>query len=258
MNRLFFSLALPALILSATVAYGQNAQVQDVQTAMGTREQLIVHEGYTLSYNSAQRLPNWVAYEITKEKLSSHKTERIAGLRVDPQATGAQATVFDYEKGGNYDPGLLVSADDMLWSKKAAEESTYLSTACPMAHALYDGAWFDLEIMCRKWAEKYGPLYVVSGPLFVDGVAVQQTIGETKLLVPHAFFKVVAQKRGAKWCAAGFIFTNTNHANHSLTEAAKCVRIVELLTGHDFFWRLPQDVQDAMEINYDASEWSMK
>lgn len=258
MNRLFFSLVLTALVLAAPLASGQDAKVQDVQTAMGTREQLIAHEGYTLSYNSGQRLPNWVAYEITKEKLAERKAERASGLRMDPQASGAQSTVYDYEKAGNYDPAFLVSADDMLWSKKAEEESTYLTTVCPMAHNLYDGAWFDLEMMCRKWAEKYGPLYVVSGPLFVDGVAVQQTIGDNKLLVPHAFFKVVAQKRGSKWCAAGFIFTNTNHANHSLTEAAKSVRIVELLTGHDFFWRLPQDVQDSMELNYVASDWTLK
>jgi len=258
MNRLFFSLALPALILSASAAYAQTAQVQDVQTAMGTREQLIAHEGFTLSYNNAQRLPNWVAYELTKEKLSAHKAERMAGARLDPLASGAQATATDYEKGGNYDLCYLVPSDDMLWSKKAEEETTYMTTACPMAHSLYDGAWFDLEVLCRKWAERYGPLYVACGPLFVDGVAVQQKLGDSNIPIPHAFFKVVAQKRGSKWTAAGFIFTNTNHANHSLTEAVKGVRIIELIAGHDFFWRLPQEVQDDMEINYVASDWSIR
>ena len=258
MNRLFFSLACFSCFLFAPAAFGQEAKVEDVQTAMGTREQLIVHEGYTLSYNNAQRLPNWVAYELTKERLSSRKAERMNGLRRDPQANGSQATIIDYEKAGNYDPCYLAPVDDMLWSKKAEEESTYITSVCPMAHSLNDGAWFDLEMMCRKWAEKYGPLYIVSGPLFVDGVAVQQTIGDNQIPIPHAFFKVIAQKRGSKWCAAGFIFTNTNHANHSLTEAAKSVRIIELLTGHDFFWRLPQDVQDSMELNYSASEWAIK
>ena len=32
----------------------------------GRKEQIIFHTGYTVSYNSDWKIPNWVAYELTK------------------------------------------------------------------------------------------------------------------------------------------------------------------------------------------------
>ncbi|KAA6315971.1 hypothetical protein EZS27_033653, partial [termite gut metagenome] len=32
------------------------------------REQIIFHTGYTVSYNELWRLPNWVAYELTRSE----------------------------------------------------------------------------------------------------------------------------------------------------------------------------------------------
>jgi len=249
-------LAVACLSILSFSAVAQEAKVEDVQTAMGTREQIIVHDGYTVSYNSDRKIPNWVAYELTQEKLAAQKATA-SGMRLDPMVKGVQATPFDYERSGNYDPCHLAPILDMRWSQKAAEESTFLSSVAPQAHNLYDGAWLDLEEMCRRWVKHYGTLYIVSGPVFVDGVAVQSTVGDG-VLVPHAYFKVIAQKRGSRWCAAGFIFTNVNHMNQSIADASQSVDIIELITGHDFFWRLPQNIQDEMEMNYLPSDWVVR
>ncbi len=254
MNRLFFLLTIPCLALLSWPASAQEAKVEDVQTAMGTREQIIVHDGYTVSYNSDRKIPNWVAYELTREKLSQNAM-RVDSFRYDPKVKGAQASTYDYDNAGHYDPCRLAPSLDMRWSERAAEESAYLSNVCPQAHNLYDGAWLDLEQLCRQWVERYGTLYIVCGTVFVDGVAAQMTVGND-VIVPHAFFKVIAQKRGSRWCALGFIFTNVNHLSQSVADAVKSVDVIELLTGHDFFWRLPQDIQVSMEASYNPADWS--
>lgn len=254
MKRIVLLTALCCLTSLPAPLFAQDAKVEDVQTALGTREQIIEHEGYTVSYNSSRKLPNWVAYELTPEKLKAQKAGRVDGFRLDPLVQGAQATPYDYEELGNYDACQLVPSLDMRWSKKAAEECTYLTTVCPQAHNVYDGAWFDLEQLCRQLVEKYGTLYIVSGPLFVTGVVSDVTVGQG-VKIPHAFFKVIAQKRGGRWCAAGFIFTNVNHLTQSLSDAGNCVDIIEMITGHDFFWRLPQNIQDAMESLYNPADW---
>ena len=47
-------------------------------------EQVIRHEGYTVSYNSDYKIANWVAYELTAEEAKSKKTERSNKIRTGP------------------------------------------------------------------------------------------------------------------------------------------------------------------------------
>lgn len=49
------------------------------------QEQVIKHEGYTVSYNSEYRIANWVAYELTATEAKSKKTERSNKFVPDPQ-----------------------------------------------------------------------------------------------------------------------------------------------------------------------------
>ena len=37
------------------------------------KEQVIKHEGYTVSYNSDYKIANWVAYELTSKEATSKK-----------------------------------------------------------------------------------------------------------------------------------------------------------------------------------------
>ena len=49
------------------------------------KEQVIRHEGYTVSYNSDYRIANWVAYELTDKEAVSKKAERSKPQRDEEQ-----------------------------------------------------------------------------------------------------------------------------------------------------------------------------
>ena len=50
-------------------------------------EQIIKHEGYTVSYNKNWRLPNWVAYELIRDELRG-TVSRTDKFVVDPYVNG--------------------------------------------------------------------------------------------------------------------------------------------------------------------------
>ncbi|MDR2844216.1 MAG: DNA/RNA non-specific endonuclease, partial [Candidatus Symbiothrix sp.] len=91
----------------------------------GRKEQIIEHTGYTVSYNQEWKIPNWVAYELTKDEIEG-VTPRGKAFIPDPAVHGVSATTDDYKNSG-YDRGHMAPAADMKWSKQAMNESFYLS-----------------------------------------------------------------------------------------------------------------------------------
>ena len=68
-------------------------------------------------------------------------------------------------------------------------ESFLYSNICPQDARLNSGDWNEIEIACRRWAEKYGDVYIVCGPLFYNQEHLM--IGAHQVVVPEAFYKVV-------------------------------------------------------------------
>ena len=66
------------------------------------------------------------------------------------------------------------------------------------------GVWKNLEAKVRDYAEHNGTLYVVTGPIF-DKNTPSITIGENKVAVPDAYYKVILDPNPAHPKAIGFI-----------------------------------------------------
>ena len=75
-------------------------------------EQIIEHLGYTVSYNHAWHLPNWVAYELTHVEVQG-ESSRTDKFLPDPQVQGDPVVTRDY-KGSGYDRGHMAPAADLL------------------------------------------------------------------------------------------------------------------------------------------------
>ena len=99
-----------------------------------------------------------------------------------------RATNMDYINSG-YDRGHICPSGDNKWSEEAQLQSFLYTNCCPQLHNLNAGDWNELEGKCRKWAQQYGGVYIVSGPLLLNKK--HKTIGKNKVVVPEAFFKVV-------------------------------------------------------------------
>lgn len=213
-------------------------------------ELILYHEGFAISYNQSRRIPNWVAYELTKSETYGD-VERTDYFDVDPSVTGPQAKFSDYSHTG-YDRGHMAPAGDMKWSKEAMDACFYLTNICPQNHSLNKGDWNDLEIKCREWARRYGRAWIVTGPIVTSKDP--KTIGSHHVVVPDAFFKAVLVPRGDSYEAIAYVMEN-NDKPHDRTACSLSIDELESLTGIDFFCALPDDVEAKVEQKVTPSVW---
>lgn len=216
----------------------------------GTPEQILKRTGYVASYNKTTMLPNWVAWHLTAERTEGSAKRSGVDFAEDTEVPEPRATDWDYYNSG-YDRGHMCPAADNKWSKKAMEESFLFTNMCPQNGNLNRGDWNEMEMACRKWAKKYGDLYIVCGPILYKGK--HKTIGKNKVVVPEAFFKVVL-RTGDDPQAIGFIYKNTS-GNRPKDSYVNTVDEVERITGIDFFPSLPDDVEKKVEAECDLGLW---
>lgn len=216
----------------------------------GTPEQILERTGYVASYNKVTLLPNWVAWHLTAERTEGSAKRSGVDFAEDTEVPEPRATDWDYYNSG-YDRGHMCPAADNKWSKKAMEESFLFTNMCPQNGNLNRGDWNEMEMACRKWAKKYGDLYIVCGPILYKGK--HKTIGNNKVVVPEAFFKVVL-RTGDNPQAIGFIYKNTS-GNRPKDSYVNTVDEVERITGIDFFPSLPDNVEKNVEATADIANW---
>lgn len=205
--------------------------------------QIIQRTGYTLSYNTKTRTPQWVAWELTKDETHGD-AKRNNEFLPDPQIIGTKVDTYDYSHSG-YDRGHMAPAGDMKWSEEAMQESFYMSNICPQDRNLNKGNWNDLEMKTREWARRYGKVFVICGPVYQKGENVEY-IGKNRVSVPHLFFKAILLYKKGTPLAIGFLFKNK--ASHQpLTDYLVSIDELEELTGMDFFSALPDEQEEQIE-----------
>ena len=204
--------------------------------------QIIQRTGYTLAYDAKNKTPQWVAWELT-DKETRGKEERTNDFQPDPEVIGTKVVTYDYS-GSGYDRGHMAPAGDMKWSKQAMQESFYMTNICPQDHNLNTEDWNDLEMKSREWARRYGKVHIVCGPIY-KGIR-NEYIGEHRVKVPDAFFKVILIDDARKSYALGFLFEN-KAGERPLKEYLVSVDEIERITGMDFFSVLPDNLEDHLE-----------
>lgn len=213
--------------------------------------QVIEHTGFTVSYNADWRIPNWVAYELTKQEKEG-TVERARHFVPDPDVRGICPETRDYSNSG-FDRGHMAPAADMKWSEQAMRESFYLSNICPQNHNLNAGVWKSLEEKTRDWANLYQSVYVVCGPIVSEDCSV---IGSCDISVPDAFYKVLLTSANNQWQAIGFYFEN-KAGTRPLRTFCKTVDELEEMTGIDFFPQLNDEVENRVESSSDFQFWDL-
>lgn len=218
----------------------------------GSAGTVLKRTGYTVSYNKDTRLPNWVAWYLTAEHTSGKAKRPNRAFHEDEEVSEPRATDGDYYNSG-YDRGHMCPAADNKWSEAAMYESFLFTNICPQEHGLNIGDWNEMEQACRKWAKRFGGIYIVCGPVLYNSK--HRTIGKNKVVVPEAFFKVVlCMTERPK--AIGFIYKNTG-GNRPKGDYVNTVDEVERITGFDFFPSLPDDVEERVEAGYSLSDWGI-
>ena len=250
------SLLLFALMLCLTALSCQDIDLNNIEIPTITDERsdrIITHKGFTLSYNYDWKIPNWVAYELTDIEVKG-EVPRYDKFKPDPMVPqNVSAHTNDYKHSG-YDRGHMAPAADMKWNEQVMRESFYLSNICPQNPNLNGGVWKDLEEQVRELASQKGKIFVICGPIVND---TSKTIGENKVVVPQAFFKVLLQEENNELHTIGFVYENIS-GRKPMSTYAMTVDEVEEMTNIDFFPSLPNKIEKKVEADVDFSKWTVQ
>ena len=214
-----------------------------------TPEQIIRRKSYVISYNKETRIPNWVAWHLTAEHTDG-VYKRINTYMEDKDVPSPKATDADYQ-GSGWTHGHMCLAGDNKWDMEAMRESNILTNICPQDGKLNTGVWNRIEQDCRIWAKKYGDVYIVCGPVLFNRK--HETIGENKIVIPEAFFKVILRLNPDPK-AIGYIIRN-NDGSKKRDQYINTIDEVERITGIDFFPSLPDEIESVVEANSNLNDW---
>lgn len=209
------------------------------------------YTGHTLEYNNVYHNASWVAYELTAEETETISVKRASRFVPDSEPSIRSAQDSDYYKSG-FDRGHLAPSADMRYSAEAMRDCFLYSNISPQHPRLNRGIWLTLENRTRGWASQYGAVFIVAGPLYSKE---DKVIGENRIRVPAAFYKVLLDLRSCPPKGIGFLFPNSEEPIESLASCALTIDDVEALTGIDFFPLLPDAAEALLESSMDPSAW---
>ncbi len=217
-----------------------------------TTGDIVRHKYYALSYVEKFELAEWIAYELTAERLNTDWVQRTNNFRPDPMVKTGSATPDDYRRT-DFDRGHLAPAADMAFSTEAMSETFFLSNIAPQDPGFNKGVWRELEELTRDWARRFKHLYVVTGPVLSQPI--KFWIGENQVAVAPAFYKVLLDLRQPELKAIAFIIPNETTTDR-IESFATSVDEVEALTGIDFFPGLMEkSLEEELESKFDVKLW---
>lgn len=211
--------------------------------------QRVDYTGFRVYFNPSWHMPACVTYEITRKEAQGNLPRAKHWIQ-DGRVAGC-ASSRDYVNSG-YDRGHIAPAGDLRWSEKAMRQSFTMTNVCPQSHLLNEGGWGRLEEKVREWVNRDGRLIVIAGPVVAPSDTI--AIGETRVRVPGAFYKIVLAHDARPMRVAAFVYPNRECDGH-LNEYATTVRHIETLTGLNFLEALPQDEQDRLETTVNLNPW---
>jgi len=233
-----------------------NSLKQSVIQPLATPERqhsVIQYEGFTVAFSSQMHIPLAVSYELTAEKTDGPYSRKGKDYTEDPQSRVSQADDADYRNSG-YSRGHMAPAADFKWSDRAMSETFYYTNICPQDRDLNNRYWNTLENKVRDWANQFGKVYVVTGPVVGDNPS--GTIGHHNVVVPDAFYKVIIARTGNEWTSIAFVMQNTS-SKRLLKDCVTTVNSVEKMCKADFFEFLDDEQEESVEDILDYKTWGI-
>jgi len=217
------------------------------------KSQTIHHTYYSLGYNEDTEQANWVSYVLTKASLKVKNVKRERYFKADYSVKTRSAFFRDYKNSG-YTKGHMAPAGDMAFSKQAMKETFFMSNICPQIRPFNNGVWKELEENVRDWAYSKDELYITTGPIYYDNQF--DKIGQNRVGVPDAFYKILIDKNNNKYDAIAFVVPHQK-SNVPLREYATTIDEVEELTNIDFTYRFfgGKSDENIVEKEYNLGYW---
>lgn len=254
-----------ALVNTGIVQLTENLQVPEcgLKTHSADHE-LREFKYYSLCYRESYEQAEWSA-ECIKSSMLQKNATRSNDFRPDEKISTGSATLADYKSSG-YDRGHLVPAADMSFDADAMSETFYMSNMSPQAPQFNRGIWVNLETQVRLWAQKFGKIYVVSGPVLNKSAEEFPSIGKNQVSVPEFYYKVIlapvfkdeedknTPEDSESAMAIGFIIPNQK-CEKEFWDYAVPIDEVENITNIDFFPQLEDSLENQIESVFQLESW---
>lgn len=188
-----------------------NGQAPDItNTKMLSGEQELRSQGFAVGYSALTRTPLWSAEYITPEHMRQRKgVPRINNFHPDERLSAqdraeladfkaANRGLMDYEGADRenhaLDRGHMTPSAD-AWSAEVQNEIFALSNIIPQNGNNNRQLHAGIEKAVRAYAERYGAIYVITGPIF-SGAEIRW-IGDPKprVAIPTHIYKLVYDPR---------------------------------------------------------------
>ncbi|NKB45001.1 MAG: DNA/RNA non-specific endonuclease [Alphaproteobacteria bacterium] len=222
-------------------------------------------------------IPDFVAYEIKEYRGRQpkgpdrpspwiHDQHLVDWGLMPTDATYAYSRAFRQANPDWYVRGHLAMKQHAWRLGAEADWNTHtMMNAVPQRNNFNKGIWLDLEIKTANWADKYGTVWIVDGPIMLNGRP-RDWIGEPskneiQAAVPDALFKIVIKESDNELQpdVLAFIYPQDDDGygrkpyNH--TQYLVSVDEIEGLTGLDFLTILPDDDEAFVEDQVAEELW---
>jgi endonuclease G, mitochondrial len=215
-------------------------------------------------------VPDWVAYRLA---------ERPPDMGVAPNRPGEWSTDSDLNgqriaptdasyRGSGYSRGHMAMKSHAFRLGDEADRQTHtVLNACPQLQSVNAGVWLAIERLTGKWADAYGAVWIVCGPIFFDDLTIDWIgdAGEVPVAIPHAFFKIVIKERAGPDIVdvLAFLVPMYGGATHSsqsvdVSPYLTSVDVVEELTGLDFLTVLDDSLEATLERSMPVGLWQIQ
>ena len=129
--------------------------------------------------------------------------------------------------------------------REAADQTNTMLNVVPQASDFNGGVWKSLETLVEKWADEYGSVWVITGPIFANRRPTiwlgEPQLNEKLVAVPHELFKIVVRETAGEICVIAFIFPN--HSNVESDVSVYLASIAEIEEQADLSFQLPEPVK---------------
>jgi endonuclease G, mitochondrial len=247
-------------------------------------------QAFTVSFDSADddsgdgiadvwAIPEWVAYEIKRYPGVLPKSPERPDWMTDKILFEAKIAPADasyhFAKAWSdanpksrllgYDRGHMCMKQHAWRMGADADWNTHtVLNACPQRADLNQGIWLDLENKTAKWADKYGAVWIITGPIIYGKEAInwlgQENLDEVMVAIPDAFFKIVVRENpdSPKPFVLAFIYPQRGlqyRQNKDHRPFLTNVDAIEHFTGLDFLTALPDAIEAEVEKFTSTELW---
>jgi endonuclease G len=235
----------------------------------------VCFEAYVSNFDTGQKLapggdrrfvaiPHWVVQRVDRGSEAPEARERPRTWFTVPelQSKGVAPTDASYRTTLRfrrthydwYERGHL--AQKYLAERLNGRAGWYthnLANAVPQRGKFNRGAWFTLECYTGAWANEFGTIWIITGPVFLADHEVKwlesdADVSAVPVAIPDAIFKIVARKdTTGDWKMLAFIYPQEDRSYAAPpwdpAQRLDTVARIEELTHQYFFPQLAENAQ---------------